>query len=90
MIKLANGADVIACVLLADDEAGVLCLHRGEYVTWLASPAEALRGGKHFSPSEGKWYCQDGSYFDCLTKARKSFYNRFMAGWAAPYGQPAK
>ena len=79
-IKLANGADVIAFTQLADDQAGVLCLYRGQYVVWYAHlPSTGL--------IDDEWHCLDGNYCDSLTQARKVFSSRFLAGWS---GQPAK
>ena len=79
-IKLANGADVLACVLLADDQAGVLCLYRGQYVVWVA---HLLTSG----PADEQWHCIDGNYCDSLTKARRVFCSRFLADWAVDRGE---
>ncbi len=71
MIKLVNGAKVLACVLdlIDDNQACVLCLHRGEFVIWSAH----LPTDGH---TNGHWYCTGGSYCESLEQARKVFSDR--------------
>ncbi len=54
MMKLNNGAELLACVIRPDNcTAGVLAYHLGQFVVWAA-----------YKTSDG-WECHSGEYYRC-------------------------